>query len=47
MSLQTQIADRIIDEFRDEPIINWSAVDEMGVLRRNFNSYQELNASVE
>ena len=37
----------IIDEFRDEPIINWSAVDKMGVLRRNFKSYQELYASVE
>ncbi len=37
----------IIEEFRNEPMIIWSSVDKMGILRRNFNSFKELYTSVE
>ena len=32
----------IITEFRDEPAILWSTVENMGITRKNFNSYQEF-----
>jgi hypothetical protein len=32
----------IIMEFKDEPYISWSEVDELGIKRVTFNSYDDL-----
>lgn len=45
--LYQYVVKMILEEFRGQPMISWTAVDEMGILRRNFNSYQDLYSSVE
>lgn len=40
--LYNYVVRQIIDEFKDEPMIIWSKVEELGVLLRGFDSYEEL-----
>lgn len=40
--LYNYIMKDIIAEFKDKPAISWSTVENMGITRKNFNSYQEF-----
>lgn len=40
--LYNYIMKDIIAEFKDESAISWSTVENMGITRKNFNSYQEF-----